>query len=197
MELRDAQTLAAISKWTESSETSDVSDHWLVGSCGELAELCVRGLDQSWQPLRTLGKDIRVDFKHGTPVAFASDDTFVVGRFQLAVATVQGALLFRAELPKDRTVIRVRSSGGDRFAVIEDRMRGLRNEALDMYPFQADDSVVVYSISRRRAVYALKLEGGSPWSPWNIHDNDVAVSPDGALLAVISDATLQVYRLPQ
>jgi hypothetical protein len=198
MELRDAETFAVVSKWIEKSETTTgISDRWIVGLCGQPPSPCLRDIEQSWRPLHVPWKNGPEYFSRAGPAEFANNDTLIVEGKLFAVATVQGALLFSADLPKDRFVTSVRPSGGDRFAAIESRMRGLKIEPLDMYPFRSDDSVVVYSISGGRAIYKLKLEGTSPWTPWAIHANDIAVSPDGTLLAIVSEGILKVYGLPQ
>jgi hypothetical protein len=197
MELRDTQTFAVVSKWTEDSErTTGVSDRRIAGACGQPPSVCLRDLEQPWRQLDVALEKTSFATFNRAPAVFANDDTLIVEGNLLAVATVQGAVLFTVGLPKGRFVVSAIPSGGDRFAAIEDRMRGLRSEPLDMYPFQSDDRVVVYSISGRRAIYALKLEGTSPWTPWAIHANDVAISPDGNLLAVVSDGVLKVYGLP-
>ena len=88
------------------------------------------------------------------------------------------------------------SAGGERFAIIEAKMRGVTNEVLDMYAFPSEDRVVVYSLHERTAIYACKVKGTSPWPPWIEHRNRLALSPDGALLAVLDDGILEVYQLP-
>jgi hypothetical protein len=80
--------------------------------------------------------------------------------------------------------------------MIEDRFRGIRSEPLDMYPFTANDQASVYSIKDRRGIFSIKLKGTSPWTPWDIHDNYLALSPDGTSLAVLSDGVLKLYQLP-
>jgi len=180
-------------------ETSDtISDHWLIGFCAQPSELCVRGIDQSWQPFQLADTDKQInDFRY-KPTSFVNDETLVVeAGNEMAVASVHGAVLFRVKLPKGRLFDRsVASSGGERFAVIENRLRGLTSEVLDMYAFPSNDRVVVYSIPDRRAIYTVKLNGTSPWPPWETHVNQSAISPDGTLLAVVSDGLLRVYRLP-
>jgi hypothetical protein len=89
------------------------------------------------------------------------------------------------------------STGGERFAVILDRLRGLNNPDLDLYPVQSEDRVVVYSISRLRAIYIVKVKGDhvsvrQTHPVWNV----VAISPDGLLLGIGSDEGVRVYVLP-
>jgi hypothetical protein len=197
--LFDLDTFVAVANWTEKRRTNDISDHWLVACCGQQGEVCIRGMDQStWQPFQSDGLDKQMnDFKLKSPL-FVNDRTLVIeAGNEMAVVEVDGKVLFHARLPKKRSFGRpVRSSGGERFAIIENRLRGLTNETLDMYAFPSNDRIVVYSIPDRRAIYAVKVKGASPWAPWEIHRNQVALSPDGVLLAVASDSVLRVYRLP-
>jgi hypothetical protein len=199
IELRDTQTFEVISKWTEvpgKRETASASDQWIAGLCGDPADLCVRGVGQSWRPLHIAWKDANARVTTA-PIQFVNDDTFVIERYHMIVARVDSSISFSVELPKGRFGISVKTTGGSRFAVVEGRMRGLQSTPLDMYPFLSADRVAVYSLSQPHVVYALKLQGTSPRSPWAIHFDDLAISPDGSLLAVVSDGILKVYRLPQ
>jgi hypothetical protein len=198
MELRDAQTFEVISKWTDppgKRETAGASDDWIAGLCGDPSDLCARGVGQPWRPLQIAWKDANARATTA-PVQFVNDDTFVIERYHVVLAKVDSSVLFSVGLPKGRFAISVKPTGGSRFAVVEGRMRGLKNAPLDMYPFLSADRVAVYSLSEPHVIYALKLEGTSPWSPWAIHFDDLAISPDGNLLAVVSDGVLKVYRLP-
>ncbi len=198
MELWDTQTLEVISKWMGTPgtrETPSASDQWIAGLCGDPSDLCVREIGQPWRPFHIAGKDVTARATTA-PVHFVNDDTFVAERNPLIVAKVDGSVLFSVELPKGRHAISVKPTGGSRFAVVEGRLRGLKSAPLDMYPFLTADRVAVYSLSEPHVVYALKLEGTSPWSPWAKHFDDLATSPDGRLLVVASDGILKVYRLP-
>jgi hypothetical protein len=196
--LFDIEKFTSIDNRTEEQPTHDLSDHWLIAYCGRQGEVCIRGMDQSWQPFQTSGLDKQMkDFKLKSPL-FVNDGTLVIeAGNELAVVEVDGRVLFQVRLPKKRSFGRaVRSSESQRFAIMENMQRGLTNEKLDMYAFPSNDRVVVYSIPDSRAIYAVKLKGKSPWAPWEIHRNQVALSPDGVLLAVVSDGVLKVYRLP-
>ena len=198
MELRDTQTLEVISKWTGTPgkrETASASDQWIAGWCGDPSDLCVRAVGQPWRPLHISWKDVNARFT-SAPVQFVNDDTFVIEGHNVTVAKVDGSILFSVGLPKGRFAISVKPTVGSRFAVVEGRLRGLKSAPLDMYPFLTADRVAVYSLTQPHEVYALKLRGTSPWSPWAIHFDDLAISPDGSLLAVVSDGILKVYRLP-
>ncbi len=198
MELRDTQTFEVISKWTEmpgKREAASASDHWIAGLCGDPSDLCIRGVGQSWRPLHVAWKDVNAKVM-SAPVQFVTGETFVIEGRHVVVATVDDSTVFTVAPPKGRFAISVKSTGGSRFAVVEGRMRGLKSAPLDMYPFLSADRVAVYSLSEPHVICALKLEGTSPWSPWAIHFDDLAISPDGNLLAVVSDGVLKVYRLP-
>jgi hypothetical protein len=121
---------------------------------------------------------------------------------KLALQTVEGIELFNSTLPEAGLYLSswsmtATSTQGERFAVILGRSRGLNNRSLDLYPLQSQDRVVVYSISKRSAIYSVKVTGVSPWPTqkhpvWNV----IAVSPDGQLLGVVSDEGVRVYVLP-
>jgi hypothetical protein len=202
MELSDAKTFSTISDWAEerskggiSSKTVAISDHWIVGYCGEPAELCLRRFDEAWQPFRPTGLDVQMS-KRLPPAWFVSDEVLAVERSITTVATVHGSVLFQFSPPKKHFFSKAETSvGGETFAVREGQLRGLQSEPLDMYPFYSDDRVLVYSIKARSAIFSVKLKGTSPWAPWDIHDNVLAVSPDGMSLAVLSDELLKIYPL--
>lgn len=196
--LLDLETFSEIANWTEKFSTLGISDHWQTGSCGPRQELCIRGLGRSWELFRPSGLNMELNpFKLAAPV-FANDDTLVVKAWnKMAVVRVDSTVLFQVELPRGRSFGEaVSSSEGKRFAVIENRQRGVRNDFLDIYPLTSNDRVVVYSIPERRAIYAVKVEGSSPWPPWETHRNQLALSPDGLLLAVVCDGIFKLYRLP-
>jgi len=205
LELLNTQTFAVLSSWTEeqgrgaiSNEIAAFSDHWQVGHCGVPAGLCLRRIGEDWHPIRITGLDTRMDKQQRIPVSFVSDDALAITRGVTTVASVSGDVLFQIMLPKGHYLLPpVTSAGEQRFAVIECRLRGLRSEPLDMYPFGSNDRALVYSIKDRRAIFSLKLTGTSPWTPWNIHENFLAVSPDGTSFAMLSDGFLTVYTLPK
>jgi hypothetical protein len=192
--LLDLETLAVLATWAENLRIENISDHWLVAPCGQKQAVCIRRIDQPWRPFQatSVDNDSRLQ-----PIGFANDNTLVMGWNKLAVTTVDGEQLFHVELPKKLSIeAPVTSSGGNRFAVIEDRERGLTNKTLDMDAFASNDRAVVYSIPDHGAIFAIKIKGTSPWPPWENHVNELALSPDGGLLAVVTGATLKVYRLP-
>ena len=189
--LLDLQTFAEVANWTETPTTSEISDHWLIGNCHQIREPCIRGINQTWEPLPGGWRNIKaISFLDDQTLGLNSDNRTIVMR-------VNAETLFQFDRSARRFAVDfVTSVGGERFAVVEDRLRGVRSEPLDMYPFQSNDRVVVYSIPDRRAIYAVKLQGDSPWAPWISHINQLALSPNGALLALTADNTLKLYRLP-
>jgi hypothetical protein len=169
----------------------------MAGYCGEPREICLRRSSQEeWRPLRSEGLDTRMAKGWNVPARFLSDELLAIEQKDTTVASVRGEVLFQVESPKDHFLFApIPSAGGERFAAVEYQFRGLRSEPLDMYPFQTDDRVLVYSIKDRRAIFSLKLNGTSPWTPWNTHVNSVALPPNGTSLAVLSDTLLTVYGL--
>jgi len=203
-ELLEVETLAILSSWTEertpeakSKGIISISDHWAVGYCDEPSELCLRRSGQDWQPFHPNGFDTQMIKRQRIPASFVNDNTLVVTRHVAAIATVDGIVLFTITPPQQHVLLPPgTSAGGSHFVMIEDRFRGIRSEPLDMYPFTANDQASVYSIKDRRGIFSIKLKGTSPWTPWDIHDNYLALSPDGTSLAVLSDGVLKLYQLP-
>jgi hypothetical protein len=202
MELLNSETFATLSSWTESWEaatqkgTAGLSDDWLVGYCGERVELCVRRFDEPWQPFRPAGLDTEMADRARIPISFVSNELLAIVGRAAAVSNINGKVLFEIKVEKKHWLqLPVTAAGGEKFAVIESRLRGLRSEPLDMYPFQSDDRATVYSVQDHRSYFSIKLEGTSPWSPWHIHDNFLSLSPDGASLATVLDGALTIYAL--
>lgn len=204
-ELLNVETLATLSTWTEprgaySDQAIAFSDNWIAGYCGEPREICLRRSSQEeWRPLRSEDLDTRMAKGWRVPVRFLSDEILAITQKDATtVTTVRGGVLFQIKSPKDRFLFApIASAEGERFAVIEYQFRGLRSEPFDMYPFQTDDRVLVYGIKDRRAIFSLKLNGTSPWTPWDTHVNSVALPPSGVTIAILSDTLLTVYALPE
>ena len=196
-ELLDVESFAAIAQWTEKFPIDNASDHWLVASCGPKREPCVRVIDKSWQTFQSSGMDKAATRFRSEPARFVSDDTLVMGSDRMSLVKVDGTELFHFDFPRGRSFEgTVTSTDGGRFAIIEDRRRGITSQPLDMYALLSNDRAVVYSIADRREIYSVKLKGSSPWPPWATHNNRLALSADGRLLAIVDGASLEVYRLP-
>ena len=197
----DTNTLAVISQWHQDTPVSisSISDHWQAGVCQNPWEICVRELGGSWHALNLKELENLPPIRDLGSPHFVSDDAIVIcGLNQMAVAKVDGSVLLRVNLPKDRSFERslpATSSDGSRFAVMENKH--IHADPLcDMCTNEAEDRIVVYDISERRAVFALKVtgEGEQFWS--RTHLNQFALSPDGDRLAVVSDGVLRIYKLP-
>ncbi len=202
MKVMDTETFNVLSSWTEQTPvgeaTISISDYWLLGYCGEPAELCVRRVDERWQALHVTGIETRMDHRVRIPASFVNDEVLAIRSKATTLATVHGATLFQIT-PASKQLFwgpPLPSPGGESFAIVEGQLRGARIEPLDMYPFYADDRAVVYGIKDHHSDFSLKLQGTSPWTPWHIIENIVALSPDGKSLAVISDGVLQLYTVP-
>jgi hypothetical protein len=203
MKVMDTETFKVLSSWTEQTTigeaTIGISDHWLVGYCGEPVELCIRRFDESWHPLHATGVETRMDNGRRILASFVNDDVLAIkGKGEITtLATVQGAMLFQVTpTPKRSFGLLVPSRNGESFVIVEGQLRGVKNENLDMYPFYADDRADVYGIKDHNSDFTLKLQGTSPWTPWHIIENVLALSPDGGRLALISDGVLRVYAVP-
>ncbi len=203
-ELLNVQTLTPLSDWTEpkgaySDQTIAFSDNWVAGYCGEPREICLRrSSEHEWRPLRSGGLDTQMARGWHLPVRFLSDELMVIEQKDTTIATVRGDVVFQIKSPKDHFLFPpTPSAGGERFVAIEYKFRGLKSAPLDMYPFVAGDRAIVYGIKDRRAIFSIKLNGTSPWTPWNTHVNSVALPPNGTSLAVLSDTLLTVYTLSE
>jgi hypothetical protein len=186
------ESFSPVTTWSNEASGVYFSDTYLVGNCVPNGELCARKFDTSWLPItfHTADRPTRAQ-------SFLDDSTLVLKTGNgLAVVTTDGNPLFHVNLGSKQSIGETSvSSGGQRFAVVQMRRRGVTNEGLDMYAFASDDRVLVYSVPERKAIYARKVKGTSPWPFFTEHRNRIAVSSDGALLAVFDDGLLSVYQL--
>jgi hypothetical protein len=199
--LLDSEALDVLSSWTEEQQIAApvaISDHWLVGYCGSPLEPCSRKTDEPWYPFHPAGLDTEMSSRRRFSALFVSDEAVVIeSGGGMTLATMQGAVVLQERLHKGHLfLLPAPSAASERFAIIEDRFRGIRSEPLDMYPFAANDRALVYSIPDRRKIFEVRLKGTSPWTPWDIHESQIALSPNGTLLAVLSDGLLRIWRLP-
>lgn len=185
------ETLDLQASWERGKDwfQESIADHHIVASCGKPVKICIGRTDQ---PAAT------VSTASGKRASFVSDDVFVItDNRSMAAVDLNGPVLFERMTSKNETFGRlVPSSQTDRFAVMVLRKRGVENDTLDFYPFDADDRIAVYTVSGRRAIFVVEVKGTSPWTPWHPHINRFALSPDGKLLAVEDDGALKVYQLP-
>jgi hypothetical protein len=210
-QLRDSATFEVLDSWNDARVTKAYlaySDHFILARSTNPRtpqELYVREVGGSWRPRPVTVQDFRMASL--ITYEFINDDTLVsFRRNELVLETVGGTELFSSTVPETGLFLpflppwstSAISNGGERFAVILDRLRGPRNEKLDM-SFPSEDRVVVYSIPQRGAIFSVKVKGVSPWSiftPSHLGWNRVALSPDGQLLGIVSDEGPRVYALP-
>jgi hypothetical protein len=207
IQIIDGPSLAVSSAWDE-PQSGDlavrpfaISDSSILGRRGRHGSLCYRALEGNWREYRftdSSGATIQT-----TPwwMWFVDDQHLALGtgtKSELVLATPEGREVTRLDMGERRFLCGLETvPSASRFAAVECRLRGIRSEPLDMYPFQAQDQVVVYGGNPPAPVYSLTLKSTSPWNPANIHTSSVALSPDGKLLAVLSDSLLSLYALPQ
>ena len=197
----DTSTLVVISQRNEdrSASITSISDHWLAGQCGNSWGVCMRTMDGPWKAFSYTGPENQDATQVLGRAYFLNDDTVVICRMnEIAVAKVDGSVLLLSNLPKDISCeksLPATSIDGSRFAIMENKELKA-DEFFDMGPFWTEDKIVVYDISDRRAVFAVKVNGTGQWAWSSTHSNEFALSPDGDRLAVVSDGILRIYKLP-
>ncbi|MFZ0523036.1 MAG: hypothetical protein WAN14_04030 [Candidatus Acidiferrales bacterium] len=207
-QLRDSTTFEVLDSWNDALVADAqlaYSDHFVLARITEPRapqHLYLREPRGSWKAFAVAEQDSKP--ARGTTYGFVNQDALVgfAGQ-ELVLETVGGTELFRSTVPEPGLYMGSWSSSatsmkGERFAVILDRLRGLRIEMLDMYPFQSEDRIIVYGIPQRGAIFSVKVKGLSPWrigtsrSVWN----RIALSPEGQMLGIVSDEGVRVYALP-
>jgi hypothetical protein len=205
LSLLNSESLETKFRDVERRQVADLSDHWLVAADSSSRQLFVRKFNEPWRPLQSpwldepegASTEIR-GHAHSVPF-FVGDESLLVetGR-EMAVLDIDGTVLLQARLPENgRFGAAARSSANGRFAIVEQRMRGVTSDFWDLSAFPADDRVVVFDLARRQAIFAVKVDGNSPWPPFQQHKNRIALSQNGELLAILSDDVLNIYQLPK
>jgi hypothetical protein len=200
----DTDTLEVVSTSSgdKSIHVTDMSDHSFAGMCGKPSLVCISLKDGAWQTYRLAGPSDLTPPPVGGRAMFLNDDTLLIRTPNvLTVAKLEGLMLLQTNLPGNRSYETGRaeiSTGGNRFAAMENRRRGVENSFMDWGTFPSNDRILVYDIIERRAIFAVKVQGDSPFPLFNGHTNanSFAVSPDGNQLAVVSDGVLKIYKLP-
>ena len=207
VQLRDSSSFEVLDSWNDARSANfrlTYSDHFILGQMVnslQFQNLYLRKVGGDWTPYSISIPDSRPKGEIG--YGFVNDVTIAAfAGPQLELETVEGAELLNATLPEDGLFLptwsaTATSTGGERFAVILDRLRGINSPTLDLYPVPSEDRVVVYSLSKRSAIYSVRVRGISWWVAqahpvWNV----IALSPDGQLLGIVSDEGVRVYVLP-
>jgi hypothetical protein len=210
-QLRDSATFEVLDSWKDALVAKAqfaYSDRYILAQITEPRtpqHLYLRELNGSWTSFAVSDQDSKP--ARGTTYGFVNQDALVgFPAHELVLETVGGTELFRSTVPEADLYMASWSTSatsikGERFAVVLDRLRGLRNEYLDMYPFQSEDRVIVYGIRQRAAIFSVKIKGLSPWprptfEPSRPVFNRIALSPDGRMLGIVSDEGVRVYALP-
>ena len=196
-QLLDAATFEVRDSWSDNQFTEAsywYSDRSIVAFTLKPAQWLLRSIGKGWVPLKPQENSAQPDRRY--IYGFLNDDVLVghSGK-EISVGAVGGLPLFTLAPDAQLHFSQLIPSWGDRFAMVLDRMRGLRSAPLDMYPFPAADRVLVYSILDQRPIFSVRVKGPSPWYP-KLTWNSIALSPDGELLAIVSNDGARVYALP-
>jgi hypothetical protein len=201
-QMRDSATFEIIDSWDDPRAHMAYlaySDHFVLARTLDPRQLIMREIRKNWIPFSPRFDEGRTEQPH--IYEYLNDHTLVtLFREELVVQEADGTELFRQGVPERGLFFFSRptlatSADGDRFGVVLDRLRGLSNPSLDLYPFPADERVVVYGVLRRGAIFSVKLNGSTPWFPREVW-NRISLSPDGLLLGIVSDEGVRVYALP-
>jgi hypothetical protein len=200
MELPAPDTCASIRYLVGSGYSS--SEKSFVMSLGEASSRRVEALDADTLRVNSVYEEvvqiIATTNNQNRPPAYKEilhpngDTTLTIEQGGMTAATRSGSVLFRTKLSANRRYGEV-SSGTGRFAIMEEKMKGIDSSFLDMAKFPSDDEIVVYDISERRSIFALKVSDVFDWPP---HIAAFAIAPDGRRLAVVSGGVLRIYDLP-
>ncbi|HEY4839000.1 MAG TPA: hypothetical protein VIH72_10345 [Candidatus Acidoferrales bacterium] len=200
MELPAPDTCASIRYLVGSGYSS--SEKSFVMFLGDASSRRVEELDANTLRVNSIHEDvvqiIATTNNQNRPPAYKEilhpngDTTLTIEQGGMTAATPGGSVLFRTKLPANRRYGEM-SSGTERFAIMEEKMKGIDSSFLDMAKFPSDDEIVVYDISEKRAIFALKVSGVFDWPP---HIAAFAIAPDGKRLAVVSGGVLRIYDLP-
>lgn len=194
--LLETDSFSPVTDWKDEAANVHIADDFLAGTCSPNFELCLRRVNQTWEPLAFAGVDQIKDQKNISPVFINDSSLLILAGEKSTVVTVEGYIRLRINVPDKYLVGRtVTSSGNDRFALVEGKLRGIKSDFLDLYPFFSEERVVVFGLAEGKTIYVRKVQGTSPWPPFETHINHISLSPDGALLAVVDDGTLSVYQL--
>jgi hypothetical protein len=193
-QLLDATTFEVRDSWNDSQLTEAsywYSDRFIVAHTFKPKQWLVRSVGKGWTPF--MSQENETQSERRRIYGFLNDELLVrLSGQQIAVCPVGGLPLFTQAAPEAQLLFyQLIPSQGDRFAMMLDRMRGLRSEPLDMYPFPAADRVVAYSIPDQRPIFSVKVKGSFPWPSLSWYPkpiwNSIALSPDGQLLGIVSN----------
>lgn len=199
LEILDTSDLRLIDSLLGNPSSCDyqLGNDFVLGACFHPQEFLIYRTGKEPQLLEFLMMD-----RHGSGflplVRLTNDDTLIpISGRRMAAVNMHGRLLFTDTLPKRYLFFSTTTArDSERFAVEISHLRGLTVPNLDMYAFGSPYQLRVYSLKRQESIFAVKLKGMSPWTPWKIVLNSFALSPDGSLLAILTNDSVRVYELP-
>ena len=203
--LLNSKNLETEFHYVDNRRIADLSDHWFIATDFPSEQIFVRKFDEPWKPFRSPWLDELQNASiqprnrpHPVPFFVGDEILLVENSREMAVLDVHGIVLLQGKMPENRRYgPPARSTAGKRFAIVEQQMRGVSNDFWDVSAFPADERVVVFDLSRREAIFAVRVNGNSPWPLSKSHKNKIALSPKGDLLAILSDNILSVYQIPK
>lgn len=198
LDLLDADSLRSLGRASEGQRTCpwQISDTHFLAPTGELEPLIPPKTGEA-SPASP-GPDLQHHFPPA--MQLGSGNAVVVFRgMYMEFRSSDGKTLATDTLPKKYFFMPLGTTARDkgRFAVLVGRMRGLTIPSLDMYAFASGEQVAVYDIRTAKRVFTVGVKGPSPWpTAWWPFYMRFALSPNGSLLAILSNGSLSVYQLP-
>ncbi|SPE44294.1 hypothetical protein SBA7_320061 [Candidatus Sulfotelmatobacter sp. SbA7] len=193
----DANSLQPQPAWGESMPGVSISDSELtitrdtyIKSKGYISEVLVRSRDGPWRAI------CRVEPGMGEGCGipqFVSNKVLALWLpHELKVASTDGEVLSAISLAEDDWIGRplYPSANGERFAMTVWAHKG-GSTLLDISYHRMLKRIVVYDIPSGHPIYTFEAKKRQSKDV-----SGVAVSPDGSLLAILTDGVLEVYQLP-
>lgn len=183
LEVRESRTDENV--WVTSLNDSHVAGV----SAGTGSEPLIRKLGSEWQPVASA-------VPTGCSVPYFLNDATItlmgVACSSVVVVGLDGQLLLADELGRKYSVGKDVYPSRDqrRLAVVVAKWKGITIESLDMYKRPVPEQVVIYDLQIRRPIYSLRTKLLSE------PGLQLALSPDGSLLAIARDGIVEVYTLP-
>jgi hypothetical protein len=194
----DIDSLQPQPAWSDRTPGVSISDKELtitretyVKSKGFLAEVLIRTADGPW---RTVCRVLPGQAGHcGIPQFLSNEMIALFGPHQFGVVPRTGGdALFKISFRDDEWLGRPlhSSADGKRFAVTVWAHKG-GNAFFDIDSHSVLKRIVIYDLPSGQAVYMLDAK------QQNIKDvSGVALSPDGSLMAILTNGVVEVYQLP-
>ena len=199
LDLLDADSLRSLGRVSEGQRTCprQISDTHFLAPTGELEPLIPPKTGEAASPASP-----EPDLQHHFPPAkqLGSGDAVVVFRgIYMEFRSGDGKLLQSDTLPKRHPFepVGAVARNRERLAVVVARMRGLTIPSLDMYAFPSAEEAAVYDIRTAKRVFTVGVKGPSPWpTASRAFYMRFTLSPNGSLLAILSNGSVSVYQLP-